>query len=420
MTTHVVTCFLRNRGRILLTRRPDSAPTYPGRWAGVSGLIEPDESPEETAYREIAEETGLDGAVDLVETGGTVTVTDGDREWLAHPFMLDCQTRDLAESREHVDRAWVHAPAILRRDTVPGLWRVYHRVAPTVRSVAADTEHGSGYVSVRALEVLRDRAGLVTVREGNDPNDWDELADLARRLRTARPSMAALGNRIDRVMARADRIPGAVERRAAAAVDAAVDADIGAAEAVVPRIEGCRVLTLSRSGTVLAALRRAAPAAVYVGESRPASEGVGVAEELADELTVILHTDAAIAHLLARADLDAVVVGADTVRADGGIINKTGTRGAAVAAAREDVTFLCVAAVDKISPAPPQLESGPGSAVYDGPAPVEVANPTFDETPPDLVDGIATERGILSPSAVSDVADELRALSAWDRSATEK
>jgi len=60
MATHVATCFLRNRGEVLLVRRPDEAPTYPGRWAGVSGYVEDDESPEAAARREVAEETGIE------------------------------------------------------------------------------------------------------------------------------------------------------------------------------------------------------------------------------------------------------------------------------------------------------------------------------------------------------------------------
>jgi len=129
---------------------------------------------------------------------------------------------------------------------------------------------------------------------------------------------------------------------------------------------------------------------------------------------VVVHTDAAVAHLLAREEIDAVVVGADAVREEGGVVNKTGTRGAAVAAARESVEFLAVAAADKVATDPIVVESGPGSAVYDGPATVEVANPTFDETPPDLVDGIATERGVLAPDDVAGIAAELRELASWD------
>jgi hypothetical protein len=50
---------------------------------------------------------------------------------------------------------------------------------------------------------------------------------------------------------------------------------------------------------------------------------------------VTVHTDAAVAHVLATHDVDAVVVGADAVLSDGRVVNKTGTRAAAIAAANE-------------------------------------------------------------------------------------
>lgn len=412
MATDVVTCFLRNRGQVLLNRRAEAAPTFPGRWAGLSGEIE-DESPEEAARREIAEETGI-ADPDLVRGGGTVTVQDGDREWRVHPFLFDVSTRDLADSKEHAETEWVHPPAILRRETVPDLRRAYERVAPTVRTVAADDEHGSAYVSVRALEVLRDRAGLLA-DEGGDPDEgWAELADLAKRLRSARPEMAALANRVNRAMSEADRDPASVEDRAAEGVDRALAADEAAARNAADRIDGDRVLTLSRSGTVLDALREGDPATVYVAESRPDREGVGVAEALADHTRVILHTDAAVGDVLARREVDCVLMGADTLRPDGGLVNKTGTRTAAVVAAHEDVPVYAVAATDKTATDPVQLESTAGSDLYAGDREVGTYNPLFDATPPDLLAGVVTERGVLSPADVEGVADQLRELARWE------
>ena len=53
----VVTCFLRNRGDVLLLRRSQRVGSYQGKWGAVSGYVEG--TPEETAWREIEEETGL-------------------------------------------------------------------------------------------------------------------------------------------------------------------------------------------------------------------------------------------------------------------------------------------------------------------------------------------------------------------------
>jgi translation initiation factor 2B subunit (eIF-2B alpha/beta/delta family) len=306
-----------------------------------------------------------------------------------------------------------------------------------MQQVAGDDEHGSAYVSVRALEVLRDRVGSFAVRdEGDDGSDWSSLTAVAERLLDARASMAAVANRVNRAMAKAAegnteapaKTPEAVEQAARQGIERAVRADEAAAANVADEIRGATVLTLSRSGTVLDAL----PAAdgVFVAESQPAREAVGVAAELAARArgddrapAVTLHTDAAVAHVLASEAADAVVVGADAVLADGRVVNKTGTRGAALAASREGIPLYAVAAADKIRiDDEAHLEDGDPEAVYDGEDDVkadqgetgiEVLNPTFDVTPADLVSGVITERGVRDPAQIGAVADELRELAAW-------
>ncbi len=404
----VITAFLRNAGEVLLIQRSEGASTFPGRWAAISGYVE-DEQPRSAARREIREETGRSDP-ELVRTGEPFTFRDSDdREWTVHPFLFDCDSRDVMPNEEAAAVGWGPPTEILRRETVPRLWTSYDRVRPTPESIAGDTEHGSAYLSVRALEVLRDEAALLTER-GGDPAD---LTAVAEDLLAARPSMTALRTRINRAMAGADGV-AALERAASEGIAAALSADAAAGEEAAALVEGETVLTLSRSGTVERALSDA-PERVVVAESRPAREGVGTAERLADAGTeVTLVTDAAVATLLARGDVDSVVVGADTVLRDGSVVNKTGTRGAALAAAREGARLLVATAADKISPiAEPSLEAGPPEAVYDGSAPVTVENPTFDVTPVDLVDGVVTERGLLDAEGVAAVADRHATLADW-------
>ncbi|MFB6195539.1 MAG: NUDIX domain-containing protein [Haloplanus sp.] len=404
--THVVTAFLRHRTAVLLGRRSDAVGTYVGRWAGVSGYVEGDPADaERDARREIREETGLTDAT-LVRDGDPVDVRDGDRTWTVHPFLFTVDTRSITTNEEIDAHEWVAPPAIRDRRTVPGLWRAYEAVAPTVETVETDTTHGSAWLSVRALEVLRDRAAVA--------DDYGAVAAVARDLRDARPSMAAVANRVNRVMATADRTPAAVQRRARAAAEDALDADAEAATRAADRC-GASVVTLSRSGTVRTALERARPA-VVIGESRPAREGVDVAAALAETgLDVTLTTDAALPAELSARDPDAVLVGADAILADGGVVNKVGTRSLALAAAREGVPVYVVAAADKVRPDERMHgETGDATDLYDGTAPVSVANPIFDRTPADLVTGVVTERGVLDADAVRDVAAEHRDHAAWD------
>ncbi|SDK85582.1 NUDIX domain-containing protein [Natronorubrum texcoconense] len=449
--THVVTAFLRHRGEILLLCRSDAVGTYQGRWGGVSGFAEGD--PDEQVRAEIREETGLvpGESVSLVRSGRPVEFADPslDREWVVHPYLFDADFREIELSEEHDALEWVSPTVVVDpdddRETVPELWTAYERVAPTVRSIAADDEHGAAYLSIRSLEVLRDRAGLLVAereeREASSSGDddrrtrdsgldseeeWDELAELAGRLLEARPSMAVLRNRVNRAMSEAvdaapdeESVPGAsaVLESTITGIERATAADTDAAAAADELIDGT-VATLSRSGTVLEALRGGDPSRIFVAESRPAQEGIDVAEELAADdaidCPVTVHTDAAAAHVCSQEAVDRVVVGADTVLHDGSVVNKTGTRALVLAAAHEGIPVTIVAATDKLSTREEvNLESGSRSAVYDGDASLDVVNPTFDVTPADCVDEIVTERGSLEGSEVRVVVEELRGLEEW-------
>ncbi|MEF8839862.1 MAG: NUDIX domain-containing protein [Haloarculaceae archaeon] len=453
--THVVTVFLRHQSDVLLLRRSDQVGSYAGTWGAVAGHAEGD--PDAAAREEIREETGLDPGIDVtpVRSGGSFPVADDDLgvRWIVHPYLFEANHRDVEPNRETETWEWVQPTVILRRETVPDLWRSYDAVRPTVDSVATDREHGSAWLSLRALEVLRDEAALAVEgpanrRDGPDGVTVDLLAR-ARDLVAARPSMPVVRNRIDRAMARAlgadegapdsgsEGSPILAEAAAgggsgtsaelAAAVEAAADAvlarshevDGDAAAAAAERVGGARVATLSRSGTVLDAFREGAPEAVLVAESRPGREGVTVAEALAAEgLDVTLTGDAALAAELAAWDADLLLVGADAVLADGHVVNKVGTRGAAIVARRVGVPVLVAAATDKVdprgtTPAEVDREAGAMGPLYDGEALLSTANPTFDVTPPDLVEAVLAEDGSLSPAEVAAVADEHRARAAW-------
>ncbi|WP_324665433.1 NUDIX domain-containing protein [Haloarcula sediminis] len=423
----VATCFLRNDGEILLLRHSESVGSYRGKWGGVAGHLAGDvgreRDPETAARAEIAEETGLADAVSLVRSGDPFAVADGDQRWLVHPFLFDCDSRSVEPNEETAGFEWVHAPEILRRETVPRLWTSYDRVRPRVATLA-DRTHGSAWLSLRALETLRDESALAgagrnsemeTSERGGD--DWGALADLARRLRDARSSMAVLENRVNRVMMAASdgRTPEAIERAARGAIGQAVDTDSGAARLAADAM-GERVATLSRSGTVAAAIRRADPAAVLVAESRPGGEGVGVAESLADVAAVTLTTDAALPFELGEWRADTLVVGADRVLPDGRVVNKAGTRGAALAAAEAGIDCLVVAASDKVAAdGGYDLEPRDSAELYDGDADVAVANPTFDVTPADAVASVVTEQGRLSTDEVAAVAAAHREWTAWEQ-----
>ncbi|WP_299268570.1 NUDIX domain-containing protein [Halorientalis sp.] len=423
--TPIVICFLRTRGEVLLCRS-EAVGSETGHWGGITGHVArgsepatgPDSTPAEAARRKIDEETGVADTAALVRRGDPVPVADADmdRRWLAHPYLFDCPSRKVTPDDETTEYEWVPPTAILRRRTAPKLWTAYDRVRPTVDTVAQDRDHGAAYLSVRALEVLRDAAALAAER---DAGDWATLADRAKDLVAVRPAMTVVRNRVNRVMHAAARTPTAVEEATHEGIDTALAADGAAADRAAERVAGDRLVTLSRSGTVERALSLADPEQLLVAESRPGGEGVGVAERraaAADDVT--LAPDAALPWLLADGSYDAVLVGADTVLADGSVVNKVGTRALALAATREDVPVYVVAAQDKVSPEPDaDLETADPETVYDGGAALSVAAPLFDVTPPDLVAGLVTEDGPLDPDEAAAVADDHRELAGWNAKA---
>ncbi|MFB6303024.1 MAG: NUDIX domain-containing protein [Haloferacaceae archaeon] len=406
---HVVTCFLRHDGRVLLTRRSDAVGTYVGRWAGVSGYVEGDPGDAlDDARREISEETGLDAT--LVRAGDPLDLTDGGRAWTVHPFLFEASDRGVRPNEELADWEWVHAPAMHDRETVPGLWAAYRRVAPTVETVRGDRDHGSTWLSLRALEVLRDRAATA--------DGWDAVAAVARDLRDARPAMAVVANRVNRAMYGADRDAAAVRRAAATTLDDAVGVDREAAARAAGLLDG-PVATLSRSGTVVAALREAG-VPVVVGESRPGREGVATAEALAEGgIEVTLVADAALSGAFgdgtAVPDAASALVGADAILPDGTAVNKTGSRPLALAADAAGRPVRVAAARDKVRPddAVP-TETGDPTALYDGDAAVRTAVPLFERVPAALVDGVVTERGVLDADGVRAAAADHREAAGWD------
>jgi methylthioribose-1-phosphate isomerase len=126
--------------------------------------------------------------------------------------------------------------------------------------------------------------------------------------------------------------------------------------------------------------------------------------------------DSAAAALLHSGAVDAVVLGADRVAANGDTANKVGTFALAVAARHAGVPFYVAAPTSSFDPATPSgdqivIEERPADEVrawrghYAAPTGVKVWNPAFDVTPHELITGFITEVGVIHPpfSALASV-----------------
>ncbi|GAC1359619.1 MAG: hypothetical protein NVSMB44_09740 [Ktedonobacteraceae bacterium] len=131
--THVVTCFLfredQKDPRILIVQRSKRVGSYNGRWAGISGFVEPGVSPDEQAYIEIREETSLQrDQVRMLRRGAVVEYSDAalNRHFYIHPFLFEVfQPEQIKTDWEAVAMRWIDPAELSNYDTVPQLAEVY-------------------------------------------------------------------------------------------------------------------------------------------------------------------------------------------------------------------------------------------------------------------------------------------------------
>ncbi len=189
----------------------------------------------------------------------------------------------------------------------------------------------------------------------------------------------------------------------------------GAADAIfqcVRPLLGAILYTHSRSGTVesvlthLARERRGGELTVITSQSHPGEEGIGLATTLAQcDIGVVLVSDAACG-LFVR-DSDAVLIGADSVSASAGVVNKIGTFPLALAAREAHVPVYVLSETLKIAASEwePTFEEMEARELLPTPVPgVTVRNTYFDLTPHSLITHIITEQGILTAADVDTIA----------------
>jgi methylthioribose-1-phosphate isomerase len=160
---------------------------------------------------------------------------------------------------------------------------------------------------------------------------------------------------------------------------------------------------------------------VFVDETRPRLQGARLtAYELAEAgVPHLLIVDSLAATLMLHGAVDAVLVGADRIAANGDVANKVGTYGLAVACTHHGLPFYVVAPTTTIDLACetgadiPIEERDPAEVVELGgervaPLGTRALNPAFDVTPASLVTAMVTERGVAAPVTAATVAGLLR------------
>ncbi|MBM7442853.1 S-methyl-5-thioribose-1-phosphate isomerase [Streptomyces sp. HB132] len=279
----------------------------------------------------------------------------------------------------------------------------------------------------------------------------EDVAQAAELLEQARPTAVNLGYGARRV-AREHRAavesglgPEAAAAAALAEARALHQEDAAASERMaqyglellaelLPGRGGHRLLTHCNTGALvsggegtafavaLRAHREGSLRQLWVDETRPLLQGARLTAYEAGRhgMPFSLLTDNAAGSLFAVGEVDAVIIGADRIAADGSVANKVGSYPLAVLAKYHHVPFLVVAptttvdleTVDGTSIVVEQrsatevteFTSKPGAPAGDGgggtvvaPPGTQAYNPAFDITPPELVTAIVTEEGVISP-----------------------
>ena len=273
-----------------------------------------------------------------------------------------------------------------------------------------DREHGSRWLVRETISVLYD---IATQPASSSEENVQQVQRAGIELANARPAMAALAGAVRRIL----NAPGGLEgmvREAAKLLreyDSAMEQITGYAR---PFLSGT-IMTHSLSGTVLEVLTNCLSQMeqVIVLEGRPRYEGREVARALSKgNASIMLITDAQADIFLPQCH--AVVVGADSILANGDILNKAGTALLAWAAHGHRIPFYVLCETLKISPQSwsgdlAQLEEKESTEVLEQQIPgVSIRNFYFDRTLSRLIAGVITEQGIMGKKEIARVASQLK------------
>jgi methylthioribose-1-phosphate isomerase len=337
------------------------------------------------------------------------------------PFRFDADDVLLVIDQRELPDALVEISVRHAHDGARVIREMAVRGAPAIGQVAALSMAIGGWLARNAPP--RSREAIVRAA--------------ARSLREARPTAVNLGWAVGRVMAayEASAAAGATGVEIAAAMRAEADRivfeanddhgrlaehglaalpDTGSRELSILTHCNTGPLACGQFGTALGIVQAAhhaeRPIHVWVDETRPYLQGARLtAWELAQ--AGVRHTlipDVAAGSLLAAGKVDAVLVGADRVAANGDTANKVGTYPLAVLAARHGVPFYVCAPMSSVDLDTPDgaaipIEERAAREVAEvrgrriAPEGTSVWNPAFDVTPAELVTGIVTEEGVLRP-----------------------
>jgi len=172
----------------------------------------------------------------------------------------------------------------------------------------------------------------------------------------------------------------------------------------------------SALGVIRSAIARGHKLSVLADETRPFLQGARLTawELMKDNIPTTVLCDNMSAHLMAHGRIQAVIVGADRIAANGDTANKIGTYAVAILAKEHGIPFYVAAPFNTID-----LTTSHGSlipieqrnarevthsnGIQMTPDGVGIENPAFDVTPAKYIAAIITERGVLRPAYTASI-----------------
>jgi len=287
-----------------------------------------------------------------------------------------------------------------------------------IDEVRNDKTHGASQLARQAASVLKVAAERSQTKSTDE--FWLEQKEIGQRLMSARPAMAPVFNIVAHLL---DVISGkvaemeldSVRHFAISKADEVVSDSLQAIAQIAQYgseliADGDKIMTHSYSSTVVAMLKAAftkhRSIEVITTCSGSGRSGEIIARELGlYGIPVTFIDDAAMGLYIST--VNKVVVGADRICADSSLVNGIGTYQLALAAKKASIPLYVLCETLKFDPG---LSGGevdleekePSEVIEPGrlPPEVRVKNPHFDITPLELITGIVTENGLLTPGEV--------------------
>ena len=168
-------------------------------------------------------------------------------------------------------------------------------------------------------------------------------------------------------------------------------------------------------GVIRSVMESGKKISVIATETRPVMQGSRLTafELVHDGIDVSLIPDTAVGYLMANKMIDKVVVGADRILKSGHVFNKIGTYQVALLAKAHNIPFYVAAPLSTFD-----MHNNEEDIVIEersvdevvrigekriAPTGVRIFNPAFDMTPPELIAGIITEKGVIYPPFESNL-----------------